>query len=73
MTIYTYVVDHKDNPPAISAGDTIGGGLLTAVAFYDAMARLEIAEELLTDIIATTDNRTTKHKIQQFLEAPLRG
>lgn len=49
--LYTYVVEHEnDDALRFRADMTVNGGKLQAVAFYDALERLEIFEEALDDL-----------------------
>lgn len=47
MSIYTYVVNHGKNSPAVGLSTVVNGGQLQAVMFDDAITKLEVAEELL--------------------------
>ena len=67
MAIYTYIVEHNDPGPAITAGDTINGGKLQAVAFYDAMKNLEEIEQLLSELRDSTSCNQTKYAIDDFM------
>ena len=51
MSIYTYVVNHEKDSPAVGASTTINGGRLQAVMFDDALIKLEAAEELLWEVM----------------------
>lgn len=50
MSIYTYVVDHKDADPAIGAETRVNGGEVLAVMFDDALAPIEDLEDRLRAI-----------------------
>ena len=66
MSIYTYVVNHKDNP-AVSAGTEINGGKLQAVMFDDALAKLEEVEAFLAELRDNTTDEQTKYAIDDFM------
>ena len=66
MSVYTYVVDHENNNPVISAGDVINGGKLQAVMFDDALLRLEEAEAFLEKLRDDTTCDQTKYAIDDF-------
>lgn len=67
MSIYTYVVDHGNDNPAITAGDVINGGKLQAVMFDDALKRLEDIEEFLAKLRDETSCDQTKYAIDDFV------
>lgn len=66
MSVYTYVVNHQDNP-AVGAGTQINGGTLQAVMFDDALAKLEAMEEFLAELRESTTDAQTKYAIDDFL------
>jgi len=67
MSTYTYVVDHGEESPAVSAGMVLNGGKLKGVQFADALSKLDALEELLLDIQATTECEKTEQQINEFL------
>jgi hypothetical protein len=67
MTIYTYVVDHGQQAPAITADTKVNGGKVQAVMFDDGLARLEALEELLTDIQRVSTEDKVHALIASFL------
>jgi len=66
MSIYTYVVDHGNDNPAIGAGVKINGGDLQGVMFDDALQRLEDVEEFLAKLRDETSCDQTKYAIDDF-------
>lgn len=50
MSIYTYVVDHGEHNPSVSAGTEVNGGKVIAVQFDDALAQIEELEDRLRAI-----------------------
>lgn len=67
MTVYTYVVDHAHETPAVGAQTNINGGKLQAVMFDDGLARLEAAEDLLRELARTTKDEQTRYSIEDFM------
>lgn len=67
MSTYTYVVDHGEESPAVSAGMVLNGGKLQAVQFADALAKLDELEELLLGIQGITECEKTERQINEFL------
>lgn len=67
MSIYTYVVDHGKDTPAIGASTVVNGGKLQAVMFDDALAKLEAMEEFLAELRDNTTDDQTKYSIDDFL------
>jgi hypothetical protein len=65
--IYTYVVDHGDESPAIGAGIEINGGILTAVQFNDALERISEFENFLEQLRNETDCDQTRYSIDDFM------
>ena len=66
MSVYTYVVNHKD-APAVGANSIINGGKLQAVMFDDALARLEAMEEFIAELRENTTDPQTKYSIDDFI------
>ena len=66
-SIYTYVVNHGDESPPITAGMKINGGSLEAVQFDDALLKLEEMENFLNEIRDKTSCGQTKYAIDDFL------
>jgi len=50
MAIYTYQVDHGDDRIKVSAGMTVNGGRVQAVAFEASLDRLSILESALQEV-----------------------
>ena len=55
MAVYTYEVDHGDNPPRVYAGMTLNGGTVTAVQFDAALAENERMAERIAELEHTRD------------------
>ena len=66
-SIYTYVVEHGNERPAVGAHSIINGGKLNAVMFDDALAKLEAMEEFLSKLRDETSCNQTKYAIDDFL------
>ena len=64
---YTYVVEHGNDNPRISAKTIIMGGELIAVMFDDALRRLEEIEIFLHTIRDETTDNQTKYSIDEFM------
>lgn len=67
MSIYTYVVDHGKNNPAIGADTEVNGGKIQAVMFDDALAKLEAIEAFLNELENETTCDQTRYSIQDFM------
>ena len=65
--IYTYVVDHKDKLPIISASTKVNDGKLVGVLFDDAFAKLEGFKSFLNKLRNETTCDKTKYAIDDFL------
>ena len=65
--IYTYVVDHKDKLPIISASTKVNDGKLVGVLFDDAFVKLEKFEDFLNKLRNETACDQTKYAIDDFL------
>ena len=63
--IYTYVVEHHDQP-AVGARTIINGGKLNAIMFDDALARLERTEDFINKLRGETSCNHTKDAIDEF-------
>ena len=66
-SIYTYVVEHGNERPAVVAKSIINGGKLNAVMFDDALAKLEEMEDFLNELREETTCNQTKFSIDNFL------
>ena len=66
MSVYTYIVMHKDSP-AIGASTEINGGKLQAVMFDDALTKLDAMDEFLNELRDSTKDDQTKYAIDDFL------
>jgi len=69
MAIYTYTADHGDKHPTVNASTEINGGKIQGVMFGDALLKLEIAEELLEDILLRTECKVTKGLVEEFYKS----
>ena len=70
MSIYTYVVDHGDDSPAIHANMDINGGRCIGVTFDNLQDQAELMEEKLnriSEVVDHIDCFDTKHVINQIL------
>lgn len=67
MSIYTYVVDHGKESPAVGANDIINGGKLQSVMFDDGLAKLQALEDFVKEIRDTTTDQQTKYAIDDFI------
>ncbi len=67
MALYTYVVDHGKDNPAVGAGSKVNGGALQAVMFDDALAKLEAMEEFINGLRESTCCDQTKYAIDDFI------
>lgn len=67
MSIYTYVVNHGKDSPAIGAGTKVNGGTLQAVMFDDALIKLEAIEEFINELRESTTCDQTKYAIDDFM------
>lgn len=67
MSIYTYVVDHGKESPAVGSSDIINGGKLQSVMFDDGLAKLQALEDFIKEIRDTTKDQQTKYAIDDFL------
>ena len=65
--IYTYVVDHGKESPAVVAATEINGGKLKGIMFDDALARLEKVEKFLIDLRDDTTCQQTRYSIDDFV------
>ncbi len=67
MSIYTYVVDHGNDNPAVGASTEVNGGKLQGVMFDDALAKLEAVEEFLSSLRDETTCDKTRYAIDDFV------
>ncbi len=67
MSIYTYVVNHRKDSPAVGAGTELNGGELQAVMFDDGLAKLEAMEKFLTELRESTTDKQAKYSIDTFM------
>ena len=67
MIIYTYVVNHGKDRPAVGAGTKINGGVIQSVMFDDAITKLEEIEDFINDLRARTTCDSTKYAIDDFM------
>lgn len=66
MLVYTYVVDHGEKSPRVGGDTTIGGDPVRAVMFDDALEKLDMIDNLLTDIRVMTDDQNVIDAIENF-------
>lgn len=67
MSMYTYVVDHGKDSPAIGAATKVNGGRLQSVMFDDGLAKLEEIEAFLCELRELTTCDQTKYSIDDFM------
>lgn len=67
MSIYTYVVDHGNENPAIGADTKVNGGKIESVMFADGLKRLEELEEFVSTLRDETTCDQTRYSIDDFM------
>lgn len=68
MSKFTYVVDHGDENPSVSAGQIVNGGKVVSVCFMDQLESNETARDVLENALLKTDCRTAHDSIVRALE-----